>query len=484
MGWVLGIASLAAGVAGCGEATATPNPGVMGGIGSSLPFDAGVVRDVVTGGGSSASLDAGRATDVVGTGESSVPFDAATPVTGPGDVVGLAWDPPFTGRRAFAVTTQLQISDGAGGGRTDFHRFTMVLDAERPVAILGVDAGGTTAALVQTGTNTFHFVGTVSIPTFQWGGCPTGAFDYDDFTFTLTAAGELEGGGHGQSITVIGGVSSTFSAPMTLVGVPDTVGPLLGLYAYSELSHPLTYFTVISSEPLPLDPPLVLRGTGGDSIVLNPVPGDVGIVFEKPKVMLRFGETYTVDTARVTDFAGNPSTVDGSVSFGTRAAPPLLAEDGFESLPGESLLSNAQVLSPSGAPILSGARSLYLYPNSASGMSETQFAVRLAIAPGDRVLRFSYRTVSTSASGGDDAEFVVATPGGPITSAVLPASGTRTPARIYVDDVMLGPLTTATIDLPADAAGEVVLARVFANLICESPVSDPVGFIIDDLRAE
>jgi len=470
--------SLASGVAigaGCGKATQTESPEVTGAVGSSTPSDAGMLSDVAGAGGSSVSLDAGRASEPMGAGGSSVPFE-------PEPLVGIPWDPPFTGRLAFAVTAQLQVSDGAGSGRTEFHRFMMVLDAEQPIAILGADAGGTTAALVQTGTNTFQFVGTVSIPTIERGRCPSGALEYDDFAFTMTAAGELEGGGHGQSIRVIGGVTSTFSAPMTLSGVADTVGPVLGLYTYANLSDPLTHFTVIASEPLPQ--PLVLRGTGDHSIALSPVPAAVGILFEKPKVMLRFGETYAVDVASVTDFAGHPPTVEGSVTFGTREAPPLVAEDGFESLMGDSQLGNTQVVSLMGAPVISGARGLYLYPSSASGMLGTRFEVRLAVAPGDSVLRFSYRTASTTASGGEDAEFVVATPGGALVSTVLPASGTRTPGRIYVDDVMLGPLTTATIALPADAAGEVVLARASASLICEGAQPEAVGVLIDDLRVE
>lgn len=478
----IGLAAVAVSGAGCGRATQTQDPDVTGAVGSSTPSDQGMMSGVVGAGGSSVggsvgsslASDAGRASEPAGAGGGSVPFE-------PEPLAAIPWAPPFTGRLAFAVTTQLHFDDGAGGGRTDYHRFTMLLDAETPLAILGVDGGGAAVTLMQTGTSTFYFADVVSIPTLQ-GRCPIGAFEYDDFHFTLTPTGELEGAGHGQNINVIGGVTSTFSAPMTLVGVNDTVGPILGLYPSSDLSDPLTHFTVRSSEPLPR--PLLLRGAGGDVVELNPVPADVGILFEKPKVMLRYAETYAVDIDGLSDFAGNPPTVEGNISFGTREPPALLAEDGFESLEGESLLSNARVLSPMGAPIIAGARSLNLFPGSASGLLGTQFAVRLAIAPGDSVLRFSYQTVSTSATGGDDAEFLVTSPGGAIVSTVLPASGARTPARIYFEDVMLGPLTTATIELPADAAGEVVFMRAVANPLCEGPQPDPVGFIIDDLRVE
>ena len=51
----------------------------------------------------------------------------------------------------------------------------------------------------------------------------------------------------------------------------------------------------------------------------------------------------------------------------------------------------------------------------------------------------------------------------------------------------LGPITTASFDLPAGAAGEVVLQRTFSSptSLCGIPPPPAVsGIIIDDLRAE
>jgi hypothetical protein len=271
---------------------------------------------------------------------------------------------------------------------------------------------------------------------------------------------------------------------MTLTGSADTVGPTLSLFHFSDLYDPFERYTLLSSEPLPLDPPVVLRGSGGDSIELNPVPADVGIAFESPKVMLRYGETYSIDIDPIRDFAGNVPMLNGSVTRSMRAAPPLLAEDGFESLLDASLLGSAQVLTDPGAPLISGARSLYVFPEATSGTPATAFAVRLAIAPGDSVLRFSYRIVSATATGGDDAEFLVGSPGGTIVTTVLPASGPRTAGRISVNEVMVGPLATAAIDLPPDAVGELVLMRAFSERSCSAPAADPVGVILDDLRVE
>jgi hypothetical protein len=90
---------------------------------------------------------------------------------------------------------------------------------------------------------------------------------------------------------------------------------------------------------------------------------------------------------------------------------------------------------------------------------------------------------------GDDfgTYFIIGSEGGTIgTASVSPAPGAATPATIGQTQVMLGPVATATIGLPADAQGEVVLARSAAQpTSCGGPAPQPVpGMIIDDLRAE
>jgi hypothetical protein len=51
--------------------------------------------------------------------------------------------------------------------------------------------------------------------------------------------------------------------------------------------------------------------------------------------------------------------------------------------------------------------------------------------------------------------------------------------------VTLGPVRTATINLPYDAIGEVVFARITQGFGgCGGPLPLPPGIIIDDLRAE
>ena len=52
-------------------------------------------------------------------------------------------------------------------------------------------------------------------------------------------------------------------------------------------------------------------------------------------------------------------------------------------------------------------------------------------------------------------------------------------------EVQLGPLMTAEIPLPPDAATEIVIARIVRGITCSGlPVPPVAGLIIDDLRAE
>ena len=113
----------------------------------------------------------------------------------------------------------------------------------------------------------------------------------------------------------------------------------------------------------------------------------------------------------------------------------------------------------------------------------TQFALRLAVAPGATVLRFSYRTVSRGTTPGSAAAYVVGSVGAPLVTTELPPdSGTTTSVDIGGDQMTLGPLTTATINLPDPAASEVVLARSARPATCR-PLPT-IGVMIDDVRTE
>ena len=70
-------------------------------------------------------------------------------------------------------------------------------------------------------------------------------------------------------------------------------------------------------------------------------------------------------------------------------------------------------------------------------------------------------------------------------AGVSDTSGVTTPATIGQTQVMLGPMTTATLDLPDGGAGEVIFARIAHGWFCNGVTSGDIpGIIIDDLRVE
>jgi hypothetical protein len=251
-------------------------------------------------------------------------------------------------------------------------------------------------------------------------------------------------------------------------------------------------FSVVSSEPLPPSAPLALYAPATvERIFLAPTTATGGFVtsFQKPATMLHYGTQYQIVTDGIFDFAGNPAGAATNLSFATRPAPPLAAEDGFESVT-TTTFGGVPVLSGAGA--LTGAQSLYVAPtNIPLTTTQPPLVLRVSLTPGDTVVRFAYRTVTAGTVTGIGSSFGVTwqlgSEGGTITTPSLPSdSGATTPGTIGGTQVSLGPLTTATFTLPPDAAKEVTLARtalVFSG--CGGPPLPPLaGIIIDDLRAE
>ena len=117
----------------------------------------------------------------------------------------------------------------------------------------------------------------------------------------------------------------------------------------------------------------------------------------------------------------------------------------------------------------------------------TQLALRLPLNQTDTVVRFSYRSVNPSTVGGTPPGFLLGSEGGQVTYTTLPSdSGQPTTAMIGQSQVMLGPLMTAQLALPSDAAasGEITLLRKVPTSGSNLPAPPVTGLIIDDLRAE
>ena len=208
-------------------------------------------------------------------------------------------------------------------------------------------------------------------------------------------------------------------------------------------------------------------------------------VMAKPSRLLRYSDEYRVTLDGVTDLDGNPPPPTTALTFTTRAPPPLVSEDGFESVT-DTTLGGAQVLSGAGAPTLAGARSLYIPPTTSIAGRVTQFALRLPILSGNRVLHFTYRTVNPGATFGGlfrgrqrgrnrrDGDAAAGR-----RSRDDTGHDWRDASHARTDD-------DCNDRLPGDAHGEVVIARLAAQAYsCGGPAPPPVpGLIIDDLYAE
>ena len=157
-----------------------------------------------------------------------------------------------------------------------------------------------------------------------------------------------------------------------------------------------------------------------------------------------------------------------------RAPPPLVAEDGFESLPDDDADAGAQALSGWARRRLRARAACTFRRRRRLEGGSRRSRWRLPILSGDTVLHFAYLSVNPEDAFG--VYFVVASVGGTIGTVTLPpdGAGATTPATIGGTPVLLGPLMTATIGLPGDAHGEVVLARLAAeSYSCGGPAPPP-----------
>jgi len=309
--------------------------------------------------------------------------------------------------------------------------------------------------------------------------------------FSVDAMGVLHGTGQGQAsyLPPTTDVGSSTVVASTLSGVPDTEPPIFAPNLGSQIG-PFDFLAIAASEPLPPDTHLTLVNLHGDRIDLAPLAaGEAAFAFEpSPFRMWRYSDQYSLLIDGVADFAGNPAIA--SFIFTTAAPPPLVAEDGFESATGATL-AGAQLLSGAGAPVISGMRSLYIPPigSSAPGSTGTrQLMLRLALDPGDTVIRFAYRTVVPAGSTTGtfaSASYTLGSEAGQVvgSSPTLTSQPTTVMTIGASGNFEVGPVTTAALALPADAAGEVTLMRT-APGSTGLPGRPVMGLIIDDLRAE
>jgi hypothetical protein len=391
--------------------------------------------------------------------------------------------PPTTslgGPQSFNVTGTLN-----GDVSSNKQLFVLRIDPGARTMIVGTPGRALSVPLVSSDGISFHAGGPVELPIAGLG-CDSAA-TYADFHFVV-GQDSISGAATGTADIRQGDYGFERAAHLEFSGLADTTAPTI----LSDIAQtdPLAVMSFIASEPLP---------SGAQAQLVSPTekiplaafggtdPGSV-IGFQKAEGALRYDTTYKLVIDNWTDLAGNPGvTPDGVVTY---PSPPLIPADGFEGASGT--LAGATIADATAFPPINGEKSAVLgtpgqpiYPQQS-----TRFTVRLAVAPGDSLVKFSVRQFASSASlygGSFNTQVRLAAPGGAIVLIPLAnfaQSGTDTvlPNGTHVT---LGNVTLIEAPLPAGVGDEVVLDFQVGiyQATCSAPVPVP-GYQIDDLRVE
>jgi hypothetical protein len=399
------------------------------------------------------------------------------------------------GFRAYDVTATLTLASMSGA--VDFATFpttfpfTFAWNPATGAAYTGADGAFGAASVVTTDNRTFRSAGWRAGAPFAMSCTGWGDVSFDEVTFSLEG-GALRGTGSGEATYATN--AGVFSAATTavLVGASDVTPPTFT--SPGAAVDPLASIALEASEPLPSGASASLLGApSGDTLPLD------GVALDAPETSLdgfvttgqalHYGETYTLVTDHVVDYAGNAP--GAPVTFTTRAAPPLVPEDGFESVTG-TMFAGAGVLR--GGPLvpLAGETSLLLNTGYGGGFGflpydlGSSLAVRLTLAPGDTVIRFDSQLIAPDPI---DAAFFVGeirfgSVGGTVgVSRNVGGVGFVKETLPQLGDVYVSPEKTIDLPLPADAAGEITFEIVGEIDLCMQPPS-PTVLVVDNLRVE
>ena len=266
---------------------------------------------------------------------------------------------PIAARHAYVVqgtyrvTQDGGVASGGGGTGNGSHTFTLVVDPVAQIAIVGAY----TIPLQRIDDRSFHTTGSFGVGN---GTCTS--VTYDEMTFTPGISG-ISGSGKGRELTAFSDLGSVIPVEMSFTGGLDTVAPYVPFVGSSSVNALLGYDEFSLSEPVLPGATATLVPSAGASIALTPVlstDGQALLGFRSPNVVLLYGERYSLITDGIVDFGGNPVRSASVGTFTTRAAPPLIAEDGFESVAAdplqESQVVGARMADHRGVPELLLAR--------------------------------------------------------------------------------------------------------------------------------
>lgn len=491
-------------LAGLGACGSSGGPRSDGGGDAGAAGTGGAPVDGAAGGGIDAPLDAptdAGADLAVAAGEPDAAD--ATRLEAPGPLPdALGPDSLPAGKLSFDVTATLTISPPAGqdGAWTDFPRtipFTFVWNASAGTAIAGAAGRAAGASVLAADDGFFRTDATLAVNVLPGTMCGPATFDNLEIVFSTDGA-SLTGTARGTVSYLT--ADTTWSAPATavLTGKPDTTPPALSLP--KSPIDPLAPLVLAASEPMPATTvaSIISRATGEAPRLSATFLNGTGaaITFTAPNLALRYGDTYDVQLAP--DFGGNKAVTE---SFTTAAPPPLVPEDGFESVTG-TMFAGAGVLHGGPLTPLSGQTSLLLNTGFGGGFGFLPYdlgpslAVRLSVSPSDTVVRFDTQLIAPDPI--ETAAFVGAirvsafpglSPGsstGPIGSTMnVSGTGFVKQTLPQLGDVYISPVKTVELALPPGAAdqAQVVFEIVGVTFQCSQPPS-PTVLVLDNLRVE
>jgi hypothetical protein len=392
---------------------------------------------------------------------------------------------PLTEARSFAVQTTLTLTaDGASipplsPVETRTLSLTIRIDPADRSLLVGQSGAASRVPYSSADGVTFQATAPVSL---QVPGLPCGGTALLR-TFTVTVRdGVVTGTAAGESALYVEDQGLAYRTAVTMSGQRDSDPPSFSIQGGDQPVDPLGALTLLASEPLAASTTArLVSGLGSQDLVPILSAGGAAVVgFSQPARALLYDTHYDLVVMPYADLAGNPGST--TLQITTIAPPPLANEDGFEgTAPAGVSTVDATVIPP-----ISGLRSAILQAGPAGLL-----LVRLARAPGDRVVRVTVRLFGSFAGSSAVPPVMLAVPGGPIVTAVPPPdlgelfTQQAVGPSLSTQPVWMGPARTLEMTIPEGAGPELVFqagpGRQPAGC---GPSPWPPGMLIDDLRAE
>ena len=397
------------------------------------------------------------------------------------------------GRRSFDVVAVLHATGATALPQVNsINTFTMVLDVEAGLAIVGANGSGAVVGVTSNDGRTFRSAGAFTAARPDTDVCSVReVVTYDSFEVTV-AGGSLTGSASGTALISCGDCAIPVAVTASLTGSSDVTPP--ALRGFSPPPSPFDSFALVTSEPLPAT--ATARLVADDGAVIDLARGIIAdevpmlASFSKPDVVLRAGHAYSISLDGLVDFAGHADLSGLPLRLVSFTAAPRVPADGFESATG-SVLGGAMVMTAGPLPAIAGTTSLYIGAanvpalDSANGRS---LMVRLSRQAGETKLRLSYRSVAALASTGFSGWLRVGSEGataGPFEHW-LGAAPADTAEMLTVAGQMVfaSPVASKEVMLPADVTDEVLVWITPDSSVCSRFAPPSAGLLIDDLRLE